>query len=139
MGDEVAAMKEITRGQFDAHSICRNPEALSIFTEKRWFEHDGLLAVIVFDHDGEWGWMVLAKSERYGFRGIDMRTNLRTQEEALQQLRVSFEKNAGTQAGDEPPMSKETAVRLTAQVHGISEDDARRGFEALKIPRPGNN
>lgn len=133
-------MKEITKEAFNACGIDRGVPSAA-FVEKRWFESGKLIGVVVFDHDGEWGWVVLAEHPRRGYAAVDLGSSCRTVDEAIGQMSRSFASCADIDTGEAgPKVTREEAVRIMADVTGVSEERVRLGLEDFeKIPRPGNN
>ena len=132
-------MKEITKEVFDSNPHMA-PQS-GPFTEKQWFSHRALLGAVLFDHDGEWAWVVLAKHDDGLFRGIDMGVSLKTKEDAVGALERSLTEHEATeQAAHDPPVTKEEALGIMSDVTGTPVERLSRGLDDfVKNPKSGNN
>jgi hypothetical protein len=136
-------LEEITKEVFYAHGIERSTDNRfqEIFLEKRWFRSGKFLGVILFDHDGLWGWVVLVKHVDRGYAGIDIGYNLKTCEDAIRTMVDSFQENAdiGPESLGGPAATASQVVKIAASASGMTEEQAWATVESLKKPRPGNN
>lgn len=137
---ETIPMKEITKEEFDAHGIDR--AGTPGFVEKRWYANKNLLGVVLFDHDNEWAWVVLAKHLGRGYAAIDFTTSYKTCDDAVAGMVDGFQRHDGIDMSTlrDPPITMEHAVSILARTSGMTEDQVRAGVEDFKKnPRPGNN
>lgn len=133
-------MKEISKKEFESRGVMRSKEVEGVFEEKRWFEHRALLGALLFDIDGEWAWIVLAKYANSAYRAIDLGTSIATQSIAVNDLAEALVRHEDVvEMPEQRPATKEEAIRILATQAGVSEERAHEIFESVKIPRKGNN
>lgn len=132
-------MEEISQEAYSKYPCAKPPGA--VFTEKQWFQHEHLLGVVVFDHDGEWAWVVLAKHDDGRYRAIDYGASLSTKSVAVGELGKALarlEHIREVSAG--PPATREQSAQITAAETGMSVEEVLRGMDDFeRAPKPGNN
>jgi hypothetical protein len=117
-------MIEISESEFHQHPVFSLK--LPTTTEKRWFKHDRLLGVVVFDNiDNDWAWAALAEADDGKWRAFDVDHSLASADEAAQAQDVVL-------LGGRPPhftkteLLAEKAVRNSGMTNEQFDQELRR-------------
>ena len=89
------AVGAITKEEFQAACGFAVSDSNPIGEEQGWFsdETGAFLGVVIRDKiDNDWGYVVLARDERFQFRAIEVETSLATRDQARMQLQLKISK-----------------------------------------------
>jgi hypothetical protein len=82
---EGLTMIELSEEQFDAFPVYR--DAMPWLKERRWFRHNDMLGILIFDEaDQDWSFVALARDESGIYRGFDLGTSFGSASEAIASL-----------------------------------------------------
>lgn len=131
-------MKELTKEEFETFHVVRM-QSNGMFTEKRWYHHNNMLGIIIFDHDNEWAIVVLAQNEEKLYCAVDTNVGFKTQDIAIENLALLFKECESEPPPCGPPLTAIEAAKIVNAKTGLSVDEIIEGMESIKIPMPGNN